>query len=355
MEIQSPTIILGLNSSDLASSTSPESGVQSGEETEESGRHRHRELQRQVEKGNQEAMQCMVESGLPWDRDLLKVKESPVHAALRQKDSDLLEKLLQIQNLVHLPNTYGEAPIHLACRLGLEGAVRWLLEAGADQDAQDSEECTPLFHAIHGRCLNCAKLLIQAGCDLDALNSELLAPLDSALLYGDHDMVALLLRSGCCTKKVRGHVYWRDHYANSLIHALCSDSTLENVQLYLSCGYDVTDSEMNSLRAALQQQLSLQSHSHSQSQSELHTREKLLKLEAVLEFKKKPKSLMWYCRHSVRQRLMETRCFCQTPMETMIASLPVPGQLKEFLSLTEPQAWPQEGSDVAEHGDTNFK
>ena len=353
MEIQSPTIILGLNCSDLASSTSPASGAQSGEETEESGRHRHRELQRRVEKGNQEAMQCMVESGLPWDSDLLKGKETPVHAALRQKDSDLLEKLLQIQNLVHLPNTYGEAPIHLACRLGLEGAVRRLLEAGADQDAQDSEECTPLFHAVHGKCLDCAKLLVQAGCDLDARNLELLAPLDSALLHGDHGMVALLLRSGCHTKKVRGHVYWRDHYSNSLIHALCSESTLENVQLYLSCGYEVTDSEMNSLRAALQQQLSLPSHS--QSQSESHARDKLLRLEAVMEFKRKPKSLMWYCRHSVRQRLMETRCFCQTPVETMIASRPVPGQLKEFLSLTEPQAWPQEGSDAAEHGDTNFK
>ena len=39
-----------------------------------------------------------------------------------QKDHGLLEALLLITNLVHVPTASGETPIHLACKLGLEGA-----------------------------------------------------------------------------------------------------------------------------------------------------------------------------------------------------------------------------------------
>ena len=314
------------------------SGVVSGEEAEEYDHVMHRELQRRTMEGSREALECMVEKGLAWDRDLTEAKETPVHTALRQKDFELLQTLLQIQNLVHLPNVYGEAPIHLACRLGLEDAVRFLLKAGAEVNALDSEDCSPLFHAVHGRSLGCARLLIQAGCDLDTLNSELLAPLDSALLHKDYNMVALLLRSGCSTRKVRGHVYWHDHYSNSLVHALCNDGTLETMQLYFDCGYMVSDSEMSSLRTVLQQ-----------PSSQSHAGGKLQMLQAVMEFRRKPKSLMWYCRQTVRQCLMETRCLRHTPMEAMVSSLPVPGKLKGFLSLTGPPA--QEGSDGAELGD----
>ena len=38
-----------------------------------------------------------------------------------QKDHGLLETLLLIKNLVHVPTASGETPIHLACKLGLEG------------------------------------------------------------------------------------------------------------------------------------------------------------------------------------------------------------------------------------------
>ena len=38
-----------------------------------------------------------------------------------QKDHGLLETLLLITDLVHVPSASGETPIHLACKLGLEG------------------------------------------------------------------------------------------------------------------------------------------------------------------------------------------------------------------------------------------
>nr|KAG5697104.1 hypothetical protein BaRGS_002020 [Batillaria attramentaria] len=52
-------------------------------------------------------------------------------------------------------------------------------------------------------------------------------------------MIGLLLRAGCCTEKVQGHIYYRDHYANSFFFALWSGNCLESMKLFLDCGYRV--------------------------------------------------------------------------------------------------------------------
>lgn len=146
--------------------------------------------------------------------------------------------------------------------------------------------------------------------------------MDLALHHSNHDMVALLLRAGCRTEELKGHTHWREDRSSSFFHALCSDTTLENVQLYLDCGYTVPSSEMSSLKMVYQM-------------LSLNPKEKLM-LDMLMEFTSKPRSLMWCCRRTVRQSLMETRCRDHMPMEAMIASLPMPGHLKEFLSLTRP-------------------
>ena len=188
------------------------------------------------------------------------------------------------------------------------------------------------------QCLLISLLPFSAGCDLDWVNFDLYAPMDHALRHSDHDMVALLLRAGCCTQELRGQTYWCEDRSKSFFHALCSDTTLDNVRLYLDCGYAVPDSEMSSLKI-LSQMLSAD------------PREKRI-LDMLTEFTEKPKSLMWRCRQMVRQLLMETRWRQHTPMEAMIASLPLPSQLKEFLSLTPPptQLWEGAGKEPGYRG-----
>ena len=162
------------------------------------------------------------------------------------------------------------------------------------------------------------------------------APMDQALRFSEHPMVALLLRAGCRTQELQGHTFWRDDRSKSFFHALCSDTTLENVRLYLLCGYEVLDSEMSSRKMVCR----LMRH---------HANEQRL-LDLLREFSETPRSLMCSCRRVLRRSLMVRRRWRHTPMDAMISSLPLPRMLQDFLSLTSPL--PQ-GQEAAGQGSTN--
>ncbi|KAK7102496.1 hypothetical protein V1264_020706 [Littorina saxatilis] len=299
----------------LSSVSLSDLGIRQGSD----GQQMQENLQEQIMEGNLEALEHMAELGLEWKAEPTASKETPMHGALKQKDMVMFEKLLRIQKLIHVPNAYGETPLHLACRFGLDGAVSRLLEAGADMNAVDCEENTPVYHAVCGGQKECVKLLIKAGCDLDMLNNELMAPMDQALLYKDHDMVALLLRAGVETKKLKGHIYYRDHYSNSFFHGLWSDSTLHNMKLFLDCGYDAGKTEVQSLKTTCEMLKGPQTPV----------------FNMLKEYTEEPKSLKWCCRQSARQFLMEMRSKHHTPMDTMISRLPLPSKIQRFLLLQE--------------------
>ena len=156
------------------------------------------------------------------------------------------------------------------------------------------------------------------------MNEELIAAMDRALLYRHHSIIATLLRAGCRTNKLQGHVYYRDHLANSFFHSLWSDSTVENMHLFLDCGYTMGRTEIRSLKSVCQQL-----NSHSQENSVL------LLLKDTSE---KPKSLTWLCRQTIRQTLMSNRQKSHRPMDLMIECLPIPSSVRSYLSVKSSRA-----------------
>ena len=71
--------------------------------------------------------------------------------------------------------------------------VEILLDSGADLEAKDVLEMTPLLMAVTHGMVEAAKLLLERGADIRATDSSLNSALHLAILYRRPEMVKLLL------------------------------------------------------------------------------------------------------------------------------------------------------------------
>src|SRR5688500_9710523 len=74
--------------------------------------------------------------------------------------------------------------------------VRSLLERGADPDARDQDERTPLFSAVLGGSIGLVGLLLESGCDVNARDSEGFTALHYAAQEHLPEMARLLVARG---------------------------------------------------------------------------------------------------------------------------------------------------------------
>lgn len=88
----------------------------------------------------------------------------------------------------------GYRPLHYASIQGHTGAVTYLLDQGADPNARDREDMTPLHHAAKMGELDCAAVLAKnPQCDKLAQDIDGLTPYDRAI-GSQQDTIAELLR-----------------------------------------------------------------------------------------------------------------------------------------------------------------
>jgi len=120
---------------------------------------------------------------------------TPLLCALSRFGSDEASRLLLAHGAsFRARNENGQTPLHLASRHDHPGVVAELLNIGADVDAHDNHNLTPLFYASSAT----AQLLLERGASVHARNQSGQTPLHiaSGARWGRSELVRLLLRFG---------------------------------------------------------------------------------------------------------------------------------------------------------------
>ncbi|MBC6436761.1 MAG: ankyrin repeat domain-containing protein [Rhodobacteraceae bacterium] len=125
-------------------------------------------------------------------------------------------------------NEFDDTPLHLAAGLGTPEMVRALLDAGADIEAQNEGGGTPLYVAAFQGTAESVRILINAGANIEARNVLGYTPLHAAAWFGTAESVRTLINAGADieARNVLGH---------TPLHGAV-DNTAETVQLRLRMG-----------------------------------------------------------------------------------------------------------------------
>ena len=167
---------------------------------------------------------------------------TPLHYLCSRGDNpdarvDCLHVLLEAGANVNAPNVHQNTPLHLAAVRGYANVVAALLEAGADVNRGDHSNFTPLHWACMRYDLHVEPaliLLIRNGAAVNARTSQGHTPLDYALLQPRRRrLVPILLRAGAALPAHTTNAYLQkviaaggiDHYARNHLNALAKTFT----------------------------------------------------------------------------------------------------------------------------------
>ncbi|XP_048754277.2 serine/threonine-protein kinase TNNI3K-like [Ostrea edulis] len=121
-------------------------------------------------------------------------------AVMYSSKTDVIKTLLEAgSDINHASLRYRQTALHAAAIRGSVAFTSFLLENGADPDAQDRMFKTPLLLAVHKNHRSCAALLIKHNCDVDLsgwVSGRSTTPLTLALVRGNLKITKMLLLAG---------------------------------------------------------------------------------------------------------------------------------------------------------------
>ena len=172
--------------------------------------------------------------------------ETPLHR--RTYNLDTVQMLIDKGADVNARDKKDRTPLHAASYVGNERSVELLIERGADINSVDNKGRTPLHIAVgRDNCTAAAEVLIQSGSNIAAVDRTGRSPLHLAGESGSKSMVQLLIEHG-------SDVNLKDSRGRTLLGAIfkChpSDTTdfgyWDSVKYYLEHGGDklAVDQEM---------------------------------------------------------------------------------------------------------------
>lgn len=121
---------------------------------------------------------------------------------IRANDLDAVRQLAAKNGAASVRTPLGETPLHYAATYGSTESVRILLDRGADPNARNSAEATPLVYAGYSLGKTC--LLVEKGADVNAHARNGVTPLMvAASVHGNAATVRYLLEKGADPKATR--------------------------------------------------------------------------------------------------------------------------------------------------------
>jgi ankyrin repeat protein len=149
---------------------------------------------------------------------------------IRGNDLDAVRQLAAKSGAAGVRTRLGETPLHYAATYGTTESVRILLDRGADPNARNNAEATPLIYA--GYSLEKTRLLVEKGADVNAHARNGVTPLMvAASVHGNVATVRYLLEKGADAKATRAS-------GGDALQTAALKSEVEAVRLLLAKGAD---------------------------------------------------------------------------------------------------------------------
>jgi ankyrin repeat protein len=119
----------------------------------------------------------------------MRAKKTPLHIAAAEGRVDVAELLVKHGADVNARNNNNSTPLHLAANAGV---AELLIRHGAEVNVRDKDGFTPLHWAADKGHLDVARLLLEMGADPNIIDKENKTPLDIAREKG-HENVARVI------------------------------------------------------------------------------------------------------------------------------------------------------------------
>ena len=165
---------------------------------------------------------------------------TPLHvAAAHARDPAVITTLVRAGADVNARDNSDSTPLHAAAETGTAGVVRALLEAGAEVDARPRRYVwffgpgrTPLHNAASNPDPEVAAALLDAGADVGSRGPGGVSPLHSAATRGNAAVAALLLDAGA-------DVNARSSTGLTPLHHAAGSRSSDLIEMLLEAGADV--------------------------------------------------------------------------------------------------------------------
>ncbi len=219
-----------------------------------------------AQRGNKEIVTLLLQSGVDpniGDAD----GKTALYWASKKGHRDIVQILIGSRLVdVNHKSPWGMTALHESVRGGHVDAVEELLKAGADINALDVDERTPLYWASERGYAKVVDMLLDKGANPSLSDQDKRSPLHRAARYGHTDVVSILVQKGkipvdiqdtlqetpLCWAVLNGHIettkmlvslgakleYLKrgDH---SIFHELAAKGQNEMIQFLASKGYNV--------------------------------------------------------------------------------------------------------------------
>ena len=106
---------------------------------------------------------------------------------------------------VNAKDDHQMTPLHWAAGFGHTDVVRLLIKKVADINAEDNKQWTPLHLAAISVHTDTVRLLIEKGANPNTKDRYQRTPLRDAILYGHQDIIRLLQEAQKTSKQTPGH------------------------------------------------------------------------------------------------------------------------------------------------------
>ena len=142
--------------------------------------------------------------------------------------------LINVGADINIPGTDQLTALHIAARYGYDDIVRALVRApDVHRNVRDDYGYTPLHKAAYYGMEQSTQLLIDAGADINIADNDQCTALHIAARYGYHDIIGALVRAPHVNLNVR------DDHGDTPLHKAAYYGMERSVRLLIDAGADI--------------------------------------------------------------------------------------------------------------------